>query len=160
MENEIDTSSFDQKLSLKMNYFESNAEEAFDMKNKFRTKNLPQPISIRQAVSKYSVDIEFSGPSLIKNTAHVDFHDNNFDNVLFVQVNSLPAVREHLSPKNYVHEAVPYNLDEPSLLRLDLDKELKKDEQDFIFLNSPFISPRTVIETPTKLYFDSLCEEK
>ena len=43
---------------------------------------------------------------LLQNNAHVDFNDKNLDSVRFVKVNSLPAVREHLTPKFYVDEAV------------------------------------------------------
>ena len=44
------------------------------------------------------------------------------------------------------------------MLRLDPDEKLKLDEQDSVILNSSLTSPRTMIELPTKLYFDSLHE--
>ena len=56
-ENKIDTSSFVQKPYLKTNYIESNIEEYIDMKKQFRTKNLPDPISIREPVSKSMLTI-------------------------------------------------------------------------------------------------------
>ena len=49
-----------------------------------------------------------NGPSIIKNTAHVDFNDQNLDDVRFVKVNSMPAVREHLTPKFYVDQVISY----------------------------------------------------
>ena len=45
--NKIDTSLFVQKPYLRANYVESNIEEDTDLKNQFRIKNLPDPISIR-----------------------------------------------------------------------------------------------------------------
>ena len=49
--------------------------------------------------AKLYVDNKFNDPGFIKNTAHVDFNDRNLDNVRFVEINSMPAVREHLTPK-------------------------------------------------------------
>ena len=43
--NKIDTSLFVQKPYLRTNYIESNIEEDIDLKNQFRIKNLPDPIS-------------------------------------------------------------------------------------------------------------------
>ena len=53
--NKIDTSLFLQKPYLKHNYIESNIEEDIDLKNQFRIKNLPDPISIREAASKITL---------------------------------------------------------------------------------------------------------
>ena len=63
--NEIDTSSFVQKYFLRSNYIESKIEEDIDLKNQFRIKNLPDPISIRESCKNY-VDNEFNDPSIIK----------------------------------------------------------------------------------------------
>ena len=41
-----------------------------------------------------------------KNTAHVDFNEKNLDNVRFDKVNSMPAVEEHLTARNYVDNAI------------------------------------------------------
>ena len=51
-DNKIDTSLFVQKPYLRANYVESNIEEDIDLKNQFRIKNLPDPISIREATSE------------------------------------------------------------------------------------------------------------
>ena len=80
-DNKIDTSLFVQKPYLRINYIEANIEEDIDLKNQFRIKNLPDPISIGEPVSKQYVDNKFNDPSIIKNTAHVDFNDKNPDNV-------------------------------------------------------------------------------
>ena len=85
-EQKIDTSLFVQKPYLRTNYIESNIEEDIDLKSQYRIKNLPNPVSIGEAVSKQYVDNKFDDPSIIKNTAHVDFNDKNLDNVRFVKV--------------------------------------------------------------------------
>ena len=51
-DNKIDTSLFVQKPCLRSNYIEANKEEDLDFKNQFRIKNLPAPISIREACGK------------------------------------------------------------------------------------------------------------
>ena len=58
-ENRIDTSIFVQKPYLKTSYIESKIEEDIDSKNLYRIKNLPDPISIREAASKNYVDNMF-----------------------------------------------------------------------------------------------------
>ena len=46
------------------------------MKNQFRIKNSPDPISKRdEAASKNCVDNKFNDPSVIKNIDHFDFND-------------------------------------------------------------------------------------
>ena len=64
--NKIDTSLFEQKPYLRHNYIESNIEGDFDLKNQYRTKNLPDAISIREACSKNYVDNLFNDPSIVK----------------------------------------------------------------------------------------------
>ena len=49
-------------------------------------------------------------------------------------------------------------MDESSLLRLDPDEKLKLDEHDFIIPNSTLTWPKTITETATKSYVDSLHE--
>ena len=65
-DNKIDTSLFVQKPYLRHNYLESNLEEDIDLKNQFRIKNLPDPISIREAAPKKYVDNLFNDPSIVK----------------------------------------------------------------------------------------------
>ena len=52
-----------------------------------------------------------------KKTAHVDLNIINLDNVTSVNFNSLPAVGEHLTAKNFVNEAIPNSVHDSSLLR-------------------------------------------
>ena len=68
---------------------ESIIEEDIEKKNFFRIKILKVPISIREAASKNYVDTSFNDPSMITNTAHVDFNDKNLDNLRFNKMNSL-----------------------------------------------------------------------
>ena len=151
-EQKIDTPLFVQKPYLRHNYIEANIEEDIDLKNQFRIKNLPNPISNGEPVSKQYVDNKFNDSSIIKNTAHVDFNDKNLDNVRFVKVNSMPAVGEHLTAKYYVDKTISDRVNEQSLLRLDIDEKLT---QDTIILNSTLTTPKKIIELPTKNYVDN-----
>ena len=155
-DNQIDTSLFVQKPYLRSNYIESNIEEDIDLKNQYRIKRLPDPISIREAASKNYVDKKFNNPSIIKNTDHVDFNNKDIDNVHSIKVNSFPTLGEHLTPHIYVDQAISNIID--SMLRLDPDKKLKLDEQDSIVHNSYLTLPKTVEELPNKSYVDSLHE--
>ena len=111
--NKIDTSLFVQKPYLRHNYIEANIEEDIDLKNQFRIKNLPDPISIREAASKNYVDNLLNDPSIVKNTEHIDLNDRNITNARFIQVNQWPQIDSHLTPRLYVENAV----DESSLVR-------------------------------------------
>ena len=71
---------FVRKPYLRSNYIESNIAEDIDSKNQFRIKNLPDPISIREATSKNYVDNLFNDPSILKNTEHIDPNDRNITN--------------------------------------------------------------------------------
>ena len=100
--NKIDTSLFVQKPYLRHNYIEANIEEDIDLKSHFIIKNLPNPISIREATSKNYVDNFFNDPSIVKNTAHIDLNDRNITNARFIQVNQWPQIDSHSTPKLYV----------------------------------------------------------
>ena len=52
----IDTSLFVEKPYLRTNYIEANIEEDIDLKNQYRFKNLPGPLSTRGACNKNFVD--------------------------------------------------------------------------------------------------------
>ena len=115
----MDTSLFLRKPYLRTNYIESNYKEDLDLKNQYRIKNLPDPISIREAASKNYVDNFFNDPSIVKNTAHIDLNDRNITNARFVQVNHWPQIDSHLTPKLYVDNAI----DEESLFRNNQDTD-------------------------------------
>ena len=151
-DNKIDTSLFVKKPYLRTYYIESNIEEDIDLKNQYRIKNLPDPISIREPTSKNYVDNLFNDPSILKNTAHIDLNDRNITNCRFLSVNQLPQIDSHLTAKLYVDNAISDGVNEQSLLRLDPDEKLT---QDSIVLNSSLTSPKTILEIPTKNYVDS-----
>ena len=148
--NKIDTSLFVQKLYLRTIYVESILEEDIDLKIQYRVIILPDPISIRETHNKNYVVNKFLDPSLMKNTTHVDFNDKNLDNVRSFKVNSFPTIEEQLTPKICVDQALSDGVDDPSLLRLDPDENLRLDEQDSIVLNSALPIPKSKIELPTK----------
>ena len=85
--NKIDTSLFVQKPYLRTNYIESNIEEDNDLKNQYRIKNVPDPISITEVCSKNYADKLFNDPNLLKNTSQIDVNDRNNTNARFIQVN-------------------------------------------------------------------------
>ena len=97
------------KPYLRTNYIESNIEEDIDLKNQYRIKNLPDPISIREPATKNYIVNKFNDPSIIRNTAHIDLNDKNITNARFIQVNQLPQIDSHLTAKLYVDNAI----DEP-----------------------------------------------
>ena len=80
----IDTSVFSQKPYLRTKYIASKIKEHVDLKNQFRIRKLPKPISIREAASKSYVVKKFKNLSRIKNIAHVNFIDKNLANFRFV----------------------------------------------------------------------------
>ena len=59
------------------------------------------------------------------------------------------AIGEHLTAEQYIDNAISYNVNESSLLRLDPDEKVKPEEQNSKNLNSTLTSPKTVIEIPT-----------
>ena len=151
-DDKIDTSLFVQKPYLRANYIEASIQEDIDLKNHVRIKNLPDPISIRDACSTNYVDNLFNDPSIIKNNAHIDLNDKNITNIRFLQVNQLTQIDSHLTAKLYVDNAISDAIDESSLLRRDPEEKM---EQDSIILNSTLTSPKTILEIPTKNYVDN-----
>ena len=125
------------------------------MKNQFRIKNLPDPISIREACSKTYVDNLFNDPSIIKNNAQIDLHDRKITNARFIQINQLPQIDSHLTAKLHVDNAIADSVDERSLLRLNPDAISKLYERGYIVLDSTETSTRTSMEIPTKDYVDN-----
>ena len=124
-DNKIDTSFFLQKPYLKTNYIESNIEQDIELNSQFRIKNLPDPISIREAASKNYVDKLFNDPSIIKNTAHIDLNDRNITNARFIQVNQWPQIDSHLTPKLYVDTEI----DQLSLVRNNQDNDFNNNNK-------------------------------
>ena len=116
-ENKIDTSLFVQKFYLKTDYTESKTEWDSDLKNQFRSKNSPDSIRIREAVSKKYIDNLFNDRSIMKIDKDVDFKDVKLENKKTGKLNYQPAVNEHLIPKIWVDDAI----DENTLVRSNRD---------------------------------------
>ena len=154
-DNKIDTSLFVQKPYLRTNYIESNVEEDIDLKNQYRIKNLPDPISIQEAASKTYVDNKFNDPSILKNTEHIDLNDRNITNVRFLQVNQWPQIDSHLTPKLYVDTEI----DQSSLVRNNQDNDFNNNNLTNInsfTLNTQAVNDDQVI---TKAYVDQFHQE-
>ena len=117
--NKIDTTLFAQKPFLRKNYIEANIEEDINLKNQYRIKNLPDPISIGEACSKNYVDNLFNDPSIVKNNAHIDLNDRKITNARFIQVNQLPQIDSHLAATLYVD----YSIDESNLVKNNKDND-------------------------------------
>ena len=83
------------------------------MKNQFEIRHLPHPTDSQEAYPKSFVDIRFKGPSILSNSAPVNFIDRSLDKVRFVRVNSLPDVKKQLTAKLYVE----HSIDESTIAR-------------------------------------------
>ena len=154
-DNKIDTSLFVQKPYLRHNYIEANIEEDIDLKNRFRIKNLPDPILVQEAASKNYVHNKFNDPSILKNTEHIDLNDRNITNVRFLQVNQWPQIDSHLTPKLYVDTEI----DQSSLVRNNQDNDFNNKNLtniNSITLNNQAVSDNQVI---TKAYVDQFHQE-
>ena len=154
-EHKIDTSLFVQKPYLRTNCIEANIEEDIDLKNQFRIKNSPDPISIREPAPKHYVDILFNDPSIVKNTEHIDLNDRNITNARFIQVNQWPQIDCHLTPRLYVDNTV----DESSLVRNNQDNDFNNNNLtniNSITLNKQAENDNEVI---TKAYVDQFHQE-
>ena len=110
-DNKIDTSLFVQKPYLRTNYKESNIEEDIDLKNQYRIKNLPDPISTREACGKNYVDILFNDPSIVKNT-EIDQpslvrnnQDNDFGNYNLTNINSITLNKQAENDNEVIKKA-------------------------------------------------------
>ena len=154
-EQKIDTSLFVQKPYLRTNYIEANIEEDIDLKNQYRIKNVPDPISIGEVCSKNYVDNLFNDSSIVKNNAHIDLNGRNFNNARFIKVNQLPQIDSHLTAKLYVDNAI----DEISLVRNNKDNDFGNynlTNINSITLNKEAENDNQVI---TKAYVDQFHQE-
>ena len=149
-DNKIDTSLFVQKPFLRANYIEANIEEDIDLKNQYRIKSLPDPISIREPASKNYVDNLFNDPSIVRNNTHIDLNDRYITNARFIQVNQLPQIDSHLTAKLYVDSEI----DQSSLVRINQNNDFNNNNLtniNSITLNTQAVNDNEVI---TKAYVD------
>ena len=131
-------------------------KEILTLKNQFRIKNLPDPISIREAASNNYVDNLFNDPSVLKNTEHIDLNDRNITNARFIQVNQLPQIDSHLTAKLYVDNAI----DETSLVRNNQDNDFNNNNLtniNSITLNTQAVNDNQVL---TEAYVDQFHQGK
>ena len=77
----------------------ANFEGDINMKNQFRIKNSPDPISIREAASKNYVVNKFNDHNVLENIDLFDLNDKSLNNVQFIKVNSLATLEEQPTPK-------------------------------------------------------------
>ena len=131
--NKIDTSLFVQKPYLRTNYIESNIEENIDLKNQHRIKNLPGPVSIREAASNNYVDSAIDQPSLVRNNQDNDFNNNNLTNIKIITLNTQAIDDNQVITKAFVDQFHQEN--ERSRRDLGIDfynesNELVKNNQD------------------------------
>ena len=146
---------FVQKPYLRSNYIENKIEEDIDLKNQFRIKNLPDPISIREAAAKSYVDNFFNDPNILKNTTQIDLNGTNITNARFIQVNQLTQIDSQLTAILYVDNAI----DEISVVRNNKDNDFsgyKSTNINSITLNKRAENDDEVI---TKAYVDQFHQE-
>ena len=103
-EQKIDTSLFIQKPYLRANYIESNIEEDIDLKNQYRIKNLPDPISNTEACSKNYVDNSIDESSLVRNNQDNNFNNNNLTNINSITLNKQAENDNEVITKAYVDQ--------------------------------------------------------
>ena len=103
-DNKIDTSMFVQKPYLRANYIESNIEEDIDLKNQYRIKNLPDPISNTEAFSKNYVDNSIDESSLVRNNQDNNFSNNNLTNINSITLNTQAVNDNEVITKAYVDQ--------------------------------------------------------
>ena len=102
--NKIDTSLFVQKPYLRTNYIEADIEEDIDLKNQYRIKNLPDPISIGEAASKNYIDNSIDEISLVRNNQDNDFNNNNLTNINSITLNTQAENDNEVITKAYVDQ--------------------------------------------------------
>ena len=103
-DNKFDTSLFVQKPYLRTNYIESNIEEDIDLKNQYRIKNVPDPLSITEACNKNYVDTLFNDSSIIKNNKDNDFGNYNLSNINSITLNKEAENDNEVITKTYVDQ--------------------------------------------------------
>ena len=116
---------------------------------------LTSPKTIINLPTKNYVDKNFNDPSIIKNTDHVDFNDENLDKVSFIKVNTYPFLEEHLTPKVYVDntisDIISYvdNLHEVIRNRRDLSSVFNDQDNEFDYSKLTNLESITVNRDPS-----------
>ena len=121
----------------------------------YRIKNLPDPISIREAVSKNYVDILFNDSSILKNTSQIDLNDRNVTNARFIQINQLRQIDSHFTAKIYVDREI----DQTSLVRNIQDNDFGNYNLTSINSNTLNKQAESDNEVIAKAYVDQFHQE-
>ena len=161
-DNKIDTSLFVQKSYLRHNYIESNMEENIKMKNQYRLKNLPFPLSINEAASKDYVDgaIILGVNEALLLRLHPDialkiFEINELDSILLDSTIISPRTTLEIPTKNYVDN----KFNDPSIIKNTEHKDLN----DRNITNARFIQvnqwPQIDSHLTPRLYVDNAVDE-
>ena len=153
-DNKIDTSLFVKKPYLRTNYIESNIEEDLDLKNQFRIKNLPDPISIQEAASKNYVDNMLDESSLLRLDSNEALDLNNQDSILLNSTKTSPVTIIEIPTKAYIDSLHEENERSRRNLGIDFYNEssiLVKNNQDNNFNNYKLtnINSITINKNPT-----------
>ena len=154
-DSKIDTSLSAQKPHLRTNYIQANIGEDLDLKNQFRIKHLPNPISIRETASEIYFGNLFNDPSIEKNNAHIDLNDRNITNARFIQFIQLPQIDSHLTAKLYVDNAI----DESSSLRNNQDNDFNNYKLTIVNSITLKTQEENDSEVITKAYVDQFHQE-
>ena len=142
-DNKIDTSLFVQKPYLRTNYIEANIEEDFDLKNQYRIKNLPDPLSITEACSKNYVDNSIDESSLVRNNQDNNFSNNNLTNINSITLNKQAENDNEVITKAYLDQFHQENERSRRDLGIDFYNEssdLVKNNQDNDFNDNKIIN--------------------
>ena len=153
-EQKIDTSLFVQKPYLRTNYIESNIEEDIDLKNQYRIKNLPDPISLQEAASKNCVDNSIDEISLVRNNRDIGFSNHNLNNINTITLNKQAENDNEVITKFYVDQFHQENERSRRDLGIDFYDEssnLVKNNQDNDFNDNKLtnINSITINNNPT-----------
>ena len=151
----MDTHLFVQKPYLRSIYIEANFEESIDLKNQYKSKNIPGPTNVPEACNKSYVDNKFNDPNITKNTAHRNLKDRNINKARFIQVNQLPQIDSHSTAKLHVDNSI----DELSLVRNNQDNDFTNHNLTSIksiTSNTQAVNGNQVI---TKTYVDQFHQE-
>ena len=146
-DNKIDTSLFVQKPYLRTNYIQSNIEEDIDLKNQYRIKNLPDPISITEACSKNYLDNSIDETSLVRNNQDNDFNNNNLTNINSITLNKQAVNDNQVITKAYVDQFHQENERSRRDLGIDFYNEssdLVKNNQDNNFNDNKLININSI----------------
>ena len=150
----IDTSLFVQRPYLRVNHIEANIEEDIDLKNQFRIKNLPDPISITEVASKNYVDNSINEVSLVTNNRDNDFGNYNLTNINSITLNTQAQNDNQVITKAYVDQFHQENERSRRDLGIDFYNEssdLVKNNQDNDFNDNKLtnINSITINNNPT-----------